>query len=313
MSYKFDFAFLADKWPDFVAGAWLTIQLTILSIAFGFVLGTVCAMARVYGGPLLRRLVGAYVETIRNTPLLIQIFIVYFGLSSLGLKLSAEVSAVIALTVNMGAYSTEIMRAGIQSIQRTQLEAADCLGLTRCRPSGMSLLPAWSGLSIAGEPGCAPDAGLLDHLADLDRGTHRHRQPCAVRHLPQLRGLHDRGGGLSLAVRPLSPGILGGRAAFVRPQAPAGDAAVIQLNANHLLYLLEAARWTVLLSLIAFLGGAVVGLPLALMRLSRVGLLRGIASGYIQLIQGTPLLIVLFLSYFGLGILGYKLIAVPLR
>jgi len=83
---------------------------------------------------------------------------------------------------------------------------------------------------------------------------------------------------------------------------------VIQLNANHLLYLLEAARWTVLLSLIAFLGGAVVGLPLALMRLSKVGLLRMLASGYIQLIQGTPLLIVLFLSYFGLGILGYKLI-----
>ena len=70
MSYKFDFAFLADRWPDFVAGAWLTIQLTILSIAFGFLLGTVCAVARVYGGPLLRRLVGAYVETIRNTPLL---------------------------------------------------------------------------------------------------------------------------------------------------------------------------------------------------------------------------------------------------
>ena len=83
---------------------------------------------------------------------------------------------------------------------------------------------------------------------------------------------------------------------------------MIQLNANHLLYLLEAARWTVLLSLIAFVGGALVGLPLALMRVSKVGLLRKLASAYIQLIQGTPLLIVLFLSYFGLGILGYKLI-----
>src|SRR5712672_1332437 len=135
MSYKFDFAFLADKWPDFGAGAWLTIQLTILSIAFGFLLGTACAVARVYGGPVLRRLVGAYVETIRNTPLLIQIFIVYFGLSSLGLKLSAEVSAVIALTVNM--------RAGIQSILRTQLEAADCLGLTRLQAIlHVVLLPA---------------------------------------------------------------------------------------------------------------------------------------------------------------------------
>jgi polar amino acid transport system permease protein len=143
MSYKFDFAFMADRWPDFVAGAWLTIQLTVLSIALGFALGTVCALARVYGGPVVRRLVGAYVEAIRNTPLLIQIFIVYFGLSSLGLKLSADVSAVIALTVNMGAYSTEIMRAGIQSIQRTQLEAADCLGLTRLQTIlHVVLLPA---------------------------------------------------------------------------------------------------------------------------------------------------------------------------
>jgi polar amino acid transport system permease protein len=143
VSYKFDFEFLADRWPDFVAGAWLTIQLTVLSIAFGFALGTVCALARVYGGPVLRRLAGIYVETIRNTPLLIQIFIVYFGLSSLGLKLSADVSAVIALTVNMGAYTTEIMRAGVQSIQRTQLEAADCLGLTRLQTIlHVVLLPA---------------------------------------------------------------------------------------------------------------------------------------------------------------------------
>ena len=83
---------------------------------------------------------------------------------------------------------------------------------------------------------------------------------------------------------------------------------MIQLNANHLLYLLEAARWTLLLSLLAFVGGAIVGLPLALMRTSKIRLLRVVSSGYIQLIQGTPLLVLLFLSYFGLGILGYKLI-----
>ena len=83
---------------------------------------------------------------------------------------------------------------------------------------------------------------------------------------------------------------------------------MIQLNINHLLYLLEAARWTILLSLIAFVGGAIVGLPLAMMRVSKTTLLRGLAGAYIQIIQGTPLLIVLFLSYFGLGILGYKLV-----
>jgi polar amino acid transport system permease protein len=82
---------------------------------------------------------------------------------------------------------------------------------------------------------------------------------------------------------------------------------MIQLNSNHLLYLVTAAQWTVLLSLIAFAGGALVGLPVALMRVSKVAALRLVASAYIQLIQGTPLLIVLFLSYFGLGIMGYKL------
>ena len=143
MSYQFDFSFLAERWPDFVAGAWLTIQLTVLSIGLGFLVGTVCALVKVYGGSLPRRLVGFYVELIRNTPLLVQIFIVYFGLSSIGLKLSAESAAVIALVVNMGAYTTEIMRAGIQSIQRTQLEAADCLGLTRLQAIlHVVLLPA---------------------------------------------------------------------------------------------------------------------------------------------------------------------------
>jgi polar amino acid transport system permease protein len=143
MTYKFDFSFLAERWPDFVAGAWLTVQLTVVSIALGLLVGTVCAFIRVYGARWMRAPVGVYVELIRNTPLLVQIFIVYFGLSSLGLKLSAEVSAVIALVVNMGAYTTEIMRAGIQSIQRTQLEAADCLGLTRLQTIlHVVLLPA---------------------------------------------------------------------------------------------------------------------------------------------------------------------------
>ena len=82
---------------------------------------------------------------------------------------------------------------------------------------------------------------------------------------------------------------------------------MIQLNLHHLWYLIAAAQWTVLLSLVAFAGGLLVGLPIALMRVSPSRMLRIAAGGYIQLIQGTPLLILLFLTYFGLGILGYKL------
>jgi polar amino acid transport system permease protein len=143
MSYKFDFSFLAERWPAFLEGAWLTVQLTVVSIALGFVLGTLCAVLRVYGGGVVRRLIGGYVETIRNTPLLVQIFLVYFGLASLGLKLSAELSAIIALVINVGAYTTEIMRAGIEATGKTQLEAADCLGLSRVQTIlHIVLLPA---------------------------------------------------------------------------------------------------------------------------------------------------------------------------
>src|SRR5258707_2905718 len=113
MLYKFDFSFLLEKWPAFLTGAWLTIQLTVLSIALGFVVGTLCAVARGYGGRVLRLLDGFYFELIRNTPLLVQIFIVYFGLSSVGLQLSAETSAVISLVVHLGAYTTENVQARI--------------------------------------------------------------------------------------------------------------------------------------------------------------------------------------------------------
>jgi polar amino acid transport system permease protein len=131
MQYEFDFSFLATTWPRFLHGAWLTIELASVAIVLGFVVGTVCAITRTGGSPAMQRVVGGYVEAIRNTPLLVQIFLVYFGLASLGLKISAEVSAAVALTINIGAYSTEILRAGIQSIARSQVEAGECLGLSK--------------------------------------------------------------------------------------------------------------------------------------------------------------------------------------
>lgn len=131
MQYEFDFSFLASTWPRFLHGAWLTIQLAAVAIVLGFIVGAACAMARTSGSPRLQRAVGAYIEAIRNTPLLVQIFLVYFGIASLGFKISAELSAALALTINIGAYSTEILRAGIQSVARSQIEAGECLGLSR--------------------------------------------------------------------------------------------------------------------------------------------------------------------------------------
>jgi polar amino acid transport system permease protein len=131
MSYDFDFSFLATAWPRFLHGAWLTIELAATAIVLGFVLGAVCALARTNGSRLARAVVAGYIEAIRNTPLLVQIFLVYFGLSSLGWQISAELSAALALTINIGAYSTEILRAGIESIAKSQIEAGECLGLSK--------------------------------------------------------------------------------------------------------------------------------------------------------------------------------------
>ncbi|KWV56108.1 ABC transporter permease [Rhizobium altiplani] len=131
MSYTFDFSALLPYWPVFLQGVWLTLKLSALATVLGFVVGTLCAIARADGPSWLKFLVAVYVETIRNTPLLVQIFLVYFGFASMGLKVSANTAAVAALVVNVGAYTCEIVRAGLESIHKSQLEAAECLGLTR--------------------------------------------------------------------------------------------------------------------------------------------------------------------------------------
>ncbi|MGO4436763.1 amino acid ABC transporter permease [Rhizobium sp. RAF56] len=133
MSYTFNFSALLPYWPVFLQGVWLTLKLSALATVFGFVVGTLCAIARADGPPWLRTLAAIYVETIRNTPLLVQIFLVYFGFASLGLKVTANTAAVAALVVNVGAYTCEIVRAGLESIHKSQLEAAECLGLTRAQ------------------------------------------------------------------------------------------------------------------------------------------------------------------------------------
>lgn len=126
-----DFSAILSRWDMIVQGMYLTMQLTVISTVCGFIVGTFCAIGKRGHTPWLRKLCGAYVEAIRNTPLLVQIFLVYFGLSSLGLPLTAVTVATIALTINVGAYSAEIMRAGFDSIERGQLEAAETLGLSR--------------------------------------------------------------------------------------------------------------------------------------------------------------------------------------
>lgn len=131
MAYTFQFGMLAQYQDEILSGVWLTIKLSVLSILLGSFAGIVLASARSIADGPIRFLVDAYVEIIRNTPFLVQLFIVYFGLPGLGLRVGADTAALIGMTVNLAAYSTEIIRAGIEAVHKSQVEAGEALGFTR--------------------------------------------------------------------------------------------------------------------------------------------------------------------------------------
>jgi polar amino acid transport system permease protein len=128
-----EFAPIVERWPMLLDGALVTLKLAAVATLLGFVIGTLCAVGRNSKVRWLSRFCAGYVEAIRNTPFLVQIFLVFFGLSSIGITLSAFSVAVIALTINVGAYTGEIMRAGFNTVHAGQWEAAECLGLSRAQ------------------------------------------------------------------------------------------------------------------------------------------------------------------------------------
>ena len=130
MTYEFQFRDVLAYWPSLLSGVAMTLMLSLVGMVGGVLVGILGATAQLYGARPFRLLAAAYVETIRNTPLLIQLFIIFFGLAQIGLRLDAVVAAIVTLIVNVGAYATEIVRAGLQAIPRTQVEAGHALGLS---------------------------------------------------------------------------------------------------------------------------------------------------------------------------------------
>ncbi|WP_445082897.1 amino acid ABC transporter permease [Chelativorans sp. YIM 93263] len=131
MEYQFNFAPVFENFDQLLMGALVTIELTFGAIILGTLIAIPCAAGKSAGPRPVRWLVSAYVEAIRNTPFLVQIFFIFFALPRLGLRLDPNTAALTALTINVGAYATEIVRAGIESIQRGQVEAGTALGLSR--------------------------------------------------------------------------------------------------------------------------------------------------------------------------------------
>jgi polar amino acid transport system permease protein len=130
VNYTFQFRDIFAAWEFLAEGVLTTLHLSVVTMVFGLAIGIAGAAARLYGGPILRAAIASYVEVIRNTPLLVQLFIVFFGLPSIGLRLDALTAAQISLAINLGAYSVEIVRAGLQAIPRAQIEAGHSLGLS---------------------------------------------------------------------------------------------------------------------------------------------------------------------------------------
>ncbi|CDN52131.1 amino acid ABC transporter permease [Neorhizobium galegae] len=129
MNYTFDFAPVFAAWPTLLEGMIGTLRMSSLSMVFGLSLGIFFMMMRLSKLPTLRTIAIGYIELIRNTPILVQVFFVFFGMPAIGIRLSGEQAAILAMTLNCAAYAAEIVRGGVQSIRPGQIEAGRALGM----------------------------------------------------------------------------------------------------------------------------------------------------------------------------------------
>lgn len=141
MSIELDFWAVLVEWPLLFKGVLWTLGLTVVSAMVGVALGIACAWARTEGPAPLKWGVGVYVELIRNTPFIVQLFFIFFGLPAMGVLLSPQVGSVIAMVINLGAYAAEIVRAGVQATPKGQIEAAISLALTPMQSFTRVVLP----------------------------------------------------------------------------------------------------------------------------------------------------------------------------
>ncbi|MDO8876595.1 MAG: amino acid ABC transporter permease [Pseudolabrys sp.] len=131
MTYKLQFAELLPYWDVLLQGLIFTIILTLVSTAAGIAVGTAGASLRTFGPKWAGAIVTTYVELIRNTPFIVQLFFIFFGLPAAGVMLSETTAAFLAMTINLGAYSTEIIRAGIQAVPKGHVDAGVSLAMTK--------------------------------------------------------------------------------------------------------------------------------------------------------------------------------------
>lgn len=136
-----DFQFIEKYVPLYVAAGKLTLCIACIGIVLSILIGILASAVLYYRIPLLKRLVSVYVELSRNTPLLVQLFFLYFGLPKIGIRWSSEVCGIVGLSFLGGAYMTESFRAALSTVEKGQLESAKSLGLNPIQILRYVLLP----------------------------------------------------------------------------------------------------------------------------------------------------------------------------
>ena len=142
--------FMAKYAPWYVDAAGLTVKIAFWGVLFSLGLGFLCAAVQYYRIPVLRGITAVYIELSRNTPLLVQLFFLYFGLPRVGLTLSGEACAVIGLTFLGGSYMAEAFRSGLESVEHSQLESAASLGFSRGQTMWEIVFPQALAVSVPG-------------------------------------------------------------------------------------------------------------------------------------------------------------------
>ena len=143
-----DWNVIAQYLPLYKKAVWLTLRLGLAGIVIAIIVGLVCVLVQYYKVPVLRRIVGAYIELSRNTPLLVQLFFIYYGLPKIGIKTNAEICGIAGLAFLGGSYMAEAFRSGLESIEPIQTESAMSLGMDHAQTMRYIILPQAMSISV---------------------------------------------------------------------------------------------------------------------------------------------------------------------
>lgn len=141
MNYTFQYSVVLQQLPYLIGGAIVTLEVAFLSFWLGTIIGLAGAVAKLRGGRIVRAVVSAYVTFFTNTPVLVQIFFLFYALPDVGVVLDPFSAVVIGITINTGAYMTEILRGGILSVRQTEIETAEVLGMSHWQTLRYVILP----------------------------------------------------------------------------------------------------------------------------------------------------------------------------